>query len=101
MDVFKLHERLIADYADYARSFIRIRDERIKTRVDDELKAGLLWPDPLLQLNPNFQPASTIPQLIKEGVLHSDCGRIFRSKQHENDPGRVMTLSAPRPQLTP
>ena len=92
MDVFQLHERLIADYADYASSFIRIADERIKARVDEEIQAGLFWPEPLLQLNPNFEPSATIPELVEAGVLHSDCDRIFRIKANENDVGSTMTL---------
>ena len=92
MDVFHLHERLISDYGDYASSFIRIADERIKARVDEEIKAGLLWPEPLLQLNPNFEPSFTIPDLVRAGALHSDCDRIFRIKANENDLGSTMTL---------
>ena len=83
MDVFHLHERLINDYAAYSNSFIRIADERLKARVDEEIKAGLLWPEPLLQLNPNFEPSATIPELVKAGTLHKDCDRIFRIKSNE------------------
>jgi hypothetical protein len=44
------------DYADYTRSFVVIRDERIAAHVDRELETGLLWPDPIVQLNPAFEP---------------------------------------------
>ena len=44
MDVFELRERLVDDYADYTRSFVDIRDERIREHVDRELAEGLLWP---------------------------------------------------------
>ena len=56
MDVFDLRERLVQDYADYTRSFINVRDERIDALVDRELAEGLLWPDPIVQLNPAFEP---------------------------------------------
>ena len=92
MDVFRLHERLIADYANYARSFIRIADPRIRDAVEREVDAGLLWPDPLLQLNPNFQPGGTISKLVADGVLHPDCDRIFRIRKDERDLGAPMTL---------
>ena len=54
MKVFQLRERLIEDYGTYVRSFIEIRDERIRERVREELDGGLLWPQPLIQLNPSF-----------------------------------------------
>ena len=50
MDVFRLHDRLVADYASYVKSFIQIRDERIDQHVEKSLADGLLWPEPLIQL---------------------------------------------------
>ena len=41
MQVFRLRERLIGDYGTYVRSFIEIRDERIRARVEEELDTGL------------------------------------------------------------
>ena len=54
MDVFRLRNRIIGDYSKYIGSFVEISDERIRDVVRQELEAGLLWPDPLLQLNPAF-----------------------------------------------
>jgi hypothetical protein len=54
MNVFDLRDRLVADYASYTRSFIKIADPIISARVESELNAGAFWPDPLLQLNPTF-----------------------------------------------
>ena len=92
MDVFELHRHVIDDYAAYTKSFIRISDERIADAVQKDIAEGLLWPDPLLQLNPSFAPGKKIDELVSEGVLHSDCGRIFRIKKHENDFGRDLRL---------
>jgi ATP-dependent helicase YprA (DUF1998 family)/very-short-patch-repair endonuclease len=92
MDVFDLHRHLVGDYASYTRSFIRIADERIRTSVEAEISGGLLWPEPLLQLNPSFEPGKTIDELIAEGLLHEDCGRVFRVKRHENDFGQTLRL---------
>jgi hypothetical protein len=52
MDVFELRRRLIDDYRAYVTSFISIRDERIRQKVDDELADGWLRPDPRIGLNP-------------------------------------------------
>lgn len=81
MDVFSLRHRLVDDYAAYIRSFITIRDERIGRYVDDELRNGLLWPEPLLQLNPSFEPGPWIDDLVKSERLHPECKSIFRVKK--------------------
>ena len=95
MDVFDLRQRLVDDYANYTRSFIKIADERIKGRVDDALDNGALWPEPLLQLNPTFQPGGTIDELVADGTLHPDCGQIFRLDKSPSDPvGKQLSLHA-------
>lgn len=48
MDAFDLRKRLVDDYRRYTRSFIRIRDARIREFVDDILAAEGFWPEPLL-----------------------------------------------------
>ncbi|MCC6763157.1 MAG: hypothetical protein IT293_00710 [Deltaproteobacteria bacterium] len=58
MDVFLLRDRLIGDYADYVRSFIAIRDPRIREQVDRELDAGRLWPNPHVVLDPSSSDAA-------------------------------------------
>ncbi len=92
MDVFGLHSQMLADYAAYTRSFIRIADERIRNKVDEEIRGGLLWPDPLLQLNPSFEPGTSIESLVSEGILHEDCANIFRIKSSTSDVGRPLRL---------
>ena len=93
MDVFDLRNRLVSDYRDYTRSFIRIRDPRIKGFVDDVLDKEGFWPEPLLQLNPTFRPGGTIDDLVAEGVLHEECSRIFRVDKSDTDHrGRPLLL---------
>jgi hypothetical protein len=45
MKVFQLRQRLIDDYGTYVRSFIEIRDERIRECVREELDGELLSPE--------------------------------------------------------
>ena len=78
MDVFAMRNALLKEYREYIASFITIADERITRYVDESLDEGYLWPDPLIQMNPAFQPAATIETLVQEGVLHSECRKIFR-----------------------
>src|SRR5436190_23216150 len=85
MDVFDLRKRLVDDYASYTRSFIKIADPAIRTKVDSELNAGAFWPEPLLQLNPTFLPGGTIEELVSKRTLHSECARIFRIEKSDTD----------------
>jgi ATP-dependent helicase YprA (DUF1998 family) len=92
MDVFGLHQHVISEYATYTKSFIKIANARVADEVDRQIKAGLLWPYPLIQLNPSFEPGSSIDDLCRENILHQECSRIFRIKDHENDLGRALIL---------
>src|SRR5690349_15350883 len=93
MDVFELRRQLVNDYAEYVQSFLDIADERIRTLVDESLAQGLLWPHPLIQLNPAFERGETIDALVGQGVLHEECRRIFRRAKSPEDPvGRDLQL---------
>ncbi len=59
MDVFALRNALIANYAPYIQGFIRIR-----ATIERELQEGLLWPDPLVQISPSFEPGGWIEDLV-------------------------------------
>jgi len=92
MDVFKIHRDVISDYADYTQSFIKIADRRISERVHNGIEDGLLWPEPLLQLNPSFEPGRSIEELVGAEILHQDCGQIFRIKSSEDQFGKTLRL---------
>lgn len=90
MNVFQLRQQLAQDYADYASSFVFIRDERIKQLVKRYLEVASLWPEPLIQLNPTFESGGSIQELVDEGILHPDCARIFvRNKAKGGQPLRL------------
>lgn len=93
MDVFDFRDRLIDDYSQYVRSFIKIRDKKVADFVDAELRDGKLWPQPLLQLNPNFQPGGTIDALVEDRLLHPRCVDVFRvGKSAEDTRGKPLRL---------
>lgn len=72
----------------------QIRDPRIEAEVHGALDSGLLWPDPLIQLNPAFEPGDSIDELVTAGVLHEECGRIFRKDKQpgSNNSGNPLRL---------
>lgn len=78
MRIFEFRDRLVSEYSEYVKSFIEIRDSRIREHVEALLRDGLLWPQPLIQMNPSFQPGRWIDELVEEGVLHRTCARVFR-----------------------
>ena len=92
VDVFELRDRLIADYSDFVGSFMHIRDERIANAVQAELDEGLLWPEPLIQLNPSFEPGETVDDLVGQGVLHPECSRAFLRDKTEAGEGNLLRL---------
>ena len=80
MNIFAFRRQVIENYAAYTRSFIQIREPRLHDFVAEQLRAGVLWPEPLIQANPSFEPGASIDELVAEGVLHAECGRVFRIK---------------------
>jgi len=92
MNVFEFRDRLIEDYEAYVTSFISIRDARIRGRVERDLAEGLLWPEPRIGLNPAFAEGAWIDDLVHQGVLHPECGKIFRIKKSSQDSGDGLRL---------
>lgn len=92
MNVFELRNRLIEDYSAYVTSFISIRDPRIRDRVEQDMGEGLLWPEPRIGLNPSFAEGAWIDDLVRQGVLDGECGKIFRIKPIPHDLGTGLKL---------
>jgi len=92
MDVFSLRDRVIQDYADYVRSFVQVRDRRIDEFVQESLRDEVLWPQPLIQLNPSFEPGGWVDDLVDRGLLHAGCRKIFRIKTEEDPIGLRLLL---------
>lgn len=88
MDVFQVHEEVIADYRAFTSGFVEVRDPRIKAFVDEQFAEGVQWPDPWVSLNPSFATGGSIPDLVAQGLLHPEAVRIFRRKSGLQDTGR-------------
>lgn len=77
MNIFDVHKEIIKDYKSYIESFVNIKDERIKQKVEEETKKGVLCPEPLIQFNPSFKFDIPLEQLCKEENLHPALNQIF------------------------
>ncbi|MFD2861747.1 DEAD/DEAH box helicase [Salininema proteolyticum] len=84
MNVFEIHERLIAEYRRFTEGGVVIRDERIRKHVRNNLEGGAQWPDPYLSLNPFFKSGGNIRDHVKEGLLHPECAEIFQKDKKPN-----------------
>jgi ATP-dependent helicase YprA (DUF1998 family) len=77
MDVFQTHSRIVSDYENYIRSFLKIADPRIKEVVENELAKGKLWPEPLLQFNPSFEITGSVKEVVQRNALNPALTDIF------------------------
>ena len=96
MDALSLHRNIVTSYQDYIRSFVDIRDEDIRMRVEEELANGTLWPEPLIQFNPSFEKSLSIADLVKQGVLVHKMGDVFRGYQLYTHQVQALTQGAAR-----
>ncbi|MET7297659.1 DEAD/DEAH box helicase [Embleya sp. NPDC005575] len=87
MDIFEVRQQVVSDYEAFTLASVPVRQERIAAHVRDEVERAAQWPEPYLSLNPNFASGSSIDDLVRAGVLHEECERIFRDKADREDPG--------------
>lgn len=92
MNVFEFRQRLVGEYAEFTRSFTRIKAEDIRTFVDAEYASQKYWPEPLIQVNPNFRAGGTVQELVQAGQLHRICGEIFRLGKSNSSAGLPLPL---------
>lgn len=81
MDVFDLDRRLVDDYERFARSFTKILAPDVAAKVSEIYADGRFWPEPLVSVNPHFEPGKTIDEMAEGGMLHPDTARVFRTAE--------------------
>jgi ATP-dependent helicase YprA (DUF1998 family) len=68
MDILNLYDKLKGSYKDYLESFVSIKDKRIDERVHEAIAKETLWPDALIQFNPNYEKGKSIAEMIDDGL---------------------------------
>ena len=86
LDVFDLRDRVIDEYAAFSRSFTRIAARDIAAVVEAEYARERYWPEPLIQINPNYRRNGTVADLVRAGTLHPECERLFQANKAEGTP---------------
>ncbi|WP_426751134.1 DEAD/DEAH box helicase [Myxococcus sp. Y35] len=79
MDVFSLRDAVVGEYRKFATSFTKIFAEDIRRQVEEIYAQGRYWPEPLLQINPNYQRTTSVGQLVEAGLLENRCAEIFQA----------------------
>jgi hypothetical protein len=77
-NVFSFRDQLIEEYRTFSRSFTRIAADDIRQEVERQYAAGRYWPEPLIQINPNYKRKGSVQELSQQGELHPGCAGIFR-----------------------
>jgi hypothetical protein len=85
-NVFEFRDQLVEEYSSFSRSFTRIAAPDIRQEVERQYDAGRYWPEPLIQINPNYQRKGTVQQLVEDGILHKACADIFQAGNTEANP---------------
>jgi len=85
-NVFSFRDQLISEYSSFSRSFSKIAAPDIRDEVERQYADGRYWPEPLVQINPNYQRKGTVQQLVAEGVLHAACAELFQVGKAEGAP---------------
>lgn len=85
-DVFQFRNQLVDRYSNFSRSFVRIAAPDIQQEVESQYQDGRYWPEPLVQINPNYQRKGTVQSLAKDGVLHPACADVFQVGKPEGRP---------------
>ena len=85
-NVFQFRNQLIERYGSFSRSFVRIAAPDIQAEVEHQYAQGRYWPEPLVQINPNYQRQGTVQQLVEQGILDSACADIFQVGKTEGSP---------------
>ena len=85
MSIFDLHEKVIADYRDFVRSFFMVADDRARAFIEQALMAeARLWPDFLLQVSPSYERSESVDELARRGTLHAETARVFRTPEDQS-----------------
>ncbi len=92
MDVFGFRSTIVKEYEQFTRSFARIRAPDIQAYVDRQYADQRYWPEPLVQINPNFKSGGSVEELVSGGLLHEACANIFRFGKSDSSHGFSLPL---------
>ncbi len=99
MDVFAFRNELVTEYARFSRSFTKIRADDITKAIDAAYGEGHFWPDPLVQINPNFEPGGLERGVMPDLSAELRPRRPTRSRHSSHPANPKRWSSRPPPEL--
>ena len=91
MDVFDLRHQIVTDYANFARSFTRVKATDLKTQIDSIYSNDQFWPEPLLQITPYYERGASLDELCVSGEVTNTTAAIFRVPDDSTQPLQLHT----------
>lgn len=79
MKAFETHKAITKEYKDYLKSFVSIKDDNIRKKVNEAFSDDRIMPEPLLQFNPSYATSTSLSELITEGIVHPELSKVFGS----------------------
>ena len=83
MNAFVFRNAVIESYETFSRSFVKIAAGDIGSVVKSEYDAGRYWPEPLIQINPNYRFGETLADLASAKIIHPLTAAMFRLRSKE------------------
>lgn len=91
MDVFDLRQQIVQDYANFARSFTRVRADDLRLQIDAIYGKDQFWPEPLLQITPYYERGASLDELAATGEVTATTAAIFRVPEDSDKPLQLHT----------
>lgn len=94
LDVFDLRDSVVREYRQFATSFTTIHAADIRQQVDAIYAQNRYWPEPLIQVNPNYKRSTAVAALEDQGALEPGCADIFPLTLYEHQKQAIALASA-------
>lgn len=79
INIFQFRDELIEHYQSFSQGFTKIAADDIRSFIKQQFDAYKRFcPEPLIQITPNYKVSCSIDDLVRQGVLHPDCAKIFQ-----------------------
>ena len=85
-DIFEFRNGLVENYKKFSTSFASPRSTDIASKVQAAYDEGRFWPDPLIQINPNYRKGAFIDELARQGNVEPETAQIFQTGKQEEPP---------------
>lgn len=90
MNPFTVLESIQEDYRKYIESFQLIASPDVPGVLQDAIENGdLLWKEPYIQVNRRWKTGGKLTDLIGEGILDAQCGKVFYSDENDRSSAPV------------